>query len=151
MDKQAPEKRVNNILYSFVDHCSLAHFSNFQGITRPLVIMQDMRSVSNSWYLRQTQESLACYSPWGRKESHMTKTEQQQGKHSLILHSTSTPSSQRQGTLRMSGSSLTDLPKSSHQENIHIDTSSVYSPFKLHFLFILPTNSIIPAVSKLPR
>ena len=50
----------------------------------------------------------------------------------------------------MSGSSLIDLPKSSHQENIHIE-SSVYAPYKLHFLFILPINSIIPAVSKLPR
>lgn len=46
----------------------------------------------------------------------------------------------------MSGSSLIDLPKSSHQENIHIE-SSVYAPYKLRFLFILPINSIIPAVS----
>ena len=41
----------------------------------------------------------------------------------------------------MSEPSLIHLPKSSHQENIHIETSSVHSPYKFYFLFILPTNS----------
>lgn len=50
----------------------------------------------------------------------------------------------------MSGLSLMYLPKSFPQENIDIEISSVYSPYEFHFLFILLTNSIIPAVSKLP-
>lgn len=98
-------------------------FGNVQGITRPPVIMQDTGLDSISWYLRETQPD---------------------------LQPTSTPASQRLEILWMSKPCLIYLPKSSHQENIHIETSSVYSPYKFYFLFSLPTNSIIPAVSKLP-
>lgn len=59
------------------------------------------------------------------------------------------PTSQKQ-ILRMSGLSLIYLPKSFHQENIYVEISPGYSPPEFHFLFILLTNSVIPAVSKLP-
>lgn len=49
----------------------------------------------------------------------------------------------------MSGLSLMHLPKSCHQENVYVEISSLYSPYEFHFLFILLTNSITPAVSKL--
>lgn len=49
----------------------------------------------------------------------------------------------------MPESALTFLPEPFHQENIPIETNSVYS-HEFHFLFFLPTNPIIPAVSKLP-
>lgn len=50
----------------------------------------------------------------------------------------------------MSELSLIYLPKTFHQENIYVEISSSYSPHEFHFLFILLTNSITPAVSKLP-
>lgn len=59
------------------------------------------------------------------------------------------PTSQKQ-ILRMSGLSLIYLPKSFHQENIYVEISPGYSPPEFHFLLILLTNSVIPAVSKLP-
>lgn len=50
----------------------------------------------------------------------------------------------------MPGLPLMYLPKSLSQENTEIEISSVYLPYEFHFLFILLTNSIISAVSKLP-
>lgn len=68
----------------------------------------------------------------------------------MNLWTLSTLTPQRQEILWKSGLSLIYLPKSFYQENIYIETSSMHSPYEFHFLFILLTNSIIPAVSKLP-